>query len=393
MLNKIKLSLQYILPKQWLTELAGWGANKRAGWLTKAVIDLFVKYYKVDMKEAQNPDTASYRTFNAFFVRALRDGARPINTDPNVLVMPADGVISQLGRIEGEQLLQAKGHSYSLEALLAGNYQMADLFRNGTFATTYLSPRDYHRVHMPCNGILREMIYVPGDLFSVNHLTAQNVPNLFARNERVICLFDTEFGPMAQILVGATIVGSIETVWAGTITPPREGIIKRWTYPAGDCEGSIALLKGQEMGRFKLGSTVINLFTPGKVALQAHLQNLSVTRLGEPLGQTPAAAVPSDVTTSGANATDPQSEAIPAESPAVKVAASTDIEPGEVTEPAEKQLMTETPAPMAMEDNGDKVKSSVQQSSDKALDTAKSGSASAPASRPADSDDVAGKVE
>ncbi|EPB6871519.1 archaetidylserine decarboxylase, partial [Enterobacter asburiae] len=157
------------------------------------------------------------------------------------------------------------------------------LFRNGTFATTYLSPRDYHRVHMPCNGILREMIYVPGDLFSVNHLTAQNVPNLFARNERVICLFDTEFGPMAQILVGATIVGSIETVWAGTITPPREGVIKRWTWPAGEAEGSVALLKGQEMGRFKLGSTVINLFAPGKVKLAEQLESLSVTKLGQPL--------------------------------------------------------------------------------------------------------------
>jgi len=179
--------------------------------------------------------------------------------------------------------LQAKGHDYSLEALLAGNYQMADLFRNGSFATTYLSPRDYHRVHMPCNGILREMIYVPGDLFSVNHLTAQNVPNLFARNERVICLFDTEFGPMAQILVGATIVGSIETVWSGTVTPPREGIIKRWTWPAGDNEGSIALLKGQEMGRFKLGSTVINLFAPGQVKLVDTLQSLSVTKIGQPL--------------------------------------------------------------------------------------------------------------
>ena len=160
---------------------------------------------------------------------------------------------------------------------------MADQFRNGSFATTYLSPRDYHRVHMPCNGILREMIYVPGDLFSVNHLTAQNVPNLFARNERVICLFDTEFGPMAQILVGATIVGSIETVWSGTVTPPREGIIKRWTWPDGESEGAVALLKGQEMGRFKLGSTVINLFAPGKVKLAETLSSLSATRIGEPL--------------------------------------------------------------------------------------------------------------
>ena len=283
MLNDLKLSLQYILPKLWLTRLAGWGASKRAGWLTKLVIDLFVKYYKVDMKEAQKPDTAAYRTFNDFFVRPLRDDVRPLNTDPNVLVMPADGVISQLGAIENDKILQAKGHDYSLEALLAGNYQMADLFRNGSFATTYLSPRDYHRVHMPCNGILRVMIYVPGDLFSVNHLTAQNVPNLFARNERVICLFDTEFGPMAQILVGATIVGSIETVWSGTVTPPREGIIKRWTWPAGDNEGSIALLKGQEMGRFKQGSTVSNLFAPGQVKLVDTLQSLSVTKIGQPL--------------------------------------------------------------------------------------------------------------
>jgi len=302
LLNSFKLSLQYILPKLWLTRLAGWGASKRAGWLTKLVIDLFVKYYKVDMKEAQKPDTASYRTFNEFFVRPLRDDVRPLDTDPNVLVMPADGVISQLGKIEDDKILQAKGHNYSLEALLAGNYLMADLFRNGSFATTYLSPRDYHRVHMPCNGVLREMIYVPGDLFSVNHLTAQNVPNLFARNERVISLFDTEFGPMAQILVGATIVGSIETVWAGpltplregivgnietvwsgTITPPREGVIKRWTWPAGESEGSVALLKGQEMGRFKLGSTVINLFAPGKVQLVEKLASLSVAKLGQPL--------------------------------------------------------------------------------------------------------------
>ncbi|OAT76334.1 phosphatidylserine decarboxylase [Mangrovibacter phragmitis] len=283
MLNNIKLSLQYILPKLWLTRLAGWGANKRAGWLTKLVIDAFVKCYKVDMKEAQKPDTASYPTFNEFFVRPLREDARRLNTDPNALVMPADGAVSQCGAIEDDKLLQAKGHDYTLEALLAGNYNMAALFRNGSFVTTYLSPRDYHRVHMPCNGILREMIYVPGDLFSVNPLTAQNVPNLFARNERVICLFDTEFGPMAQIMVGATIVGSIETVWAGTVTPPREGIIKRWTWPDGSHEDAIALLKGQEMGRFKLGSTVINLFAPGKVTLDEQLKPLLTTRLGNTL--------------------------------------------------------------------------------------------------------------
>ncbi|ATZ10381.1 archaetidylserine decarboxylase [Erwinia amylovora] len=283
MLDRIKLGLNHLLPKKALTELAGWGASKRAGWLTKAVIDAFVWYYKVDMKEAQKPDTASYRTFNDFFVRPLRDEARPIETDPNLLILPADGAISQLGTIEDDQIFQAKGHTYSLEALLAGNAAMTDMLRNGEFVTTYLAPRDYHRVHMPCNGILREMIYVPGDLYSVNPLTAQHVPNLFARNERVICRFDTEFGPMVQILVGATIVGSIETVWSGTVTPPREGVIKRWSWPGAEEDGSVVLLKGQEMGRFKLGSTVINLFAAGKVKLAEHLTAGSQTRLGAPL--------------------------------------------------------------------------------------------------------------
>ncbi|KGT94404.1 phosphatidylserine decarboxylase [Erwinia typographi] len=283
MLDRLKLGLNTLLPKKGLTELAGWGAGKRAGWLTKAVIDAFVWYYKVDMKEAQKPDTASYRTFNDFFVRPLRDDARPIETDPNLLVLPADGAISQLGHIEGDQIFQAKGHTYSLEALLAGNAAMTEMFRDGEFVTTYLAPRDYHRVHMPCNGILREMIYVPGDLYSVNPLTAQNIPNLFARNERVICLFDTEFGPMAQILVGATIVGSIETAWAGTVTPPREGIIKRWSWPGAEEDGAVVLLKGQEMGRFKLGSTVINLFAKEKVKLAESLTPETKTRLGQTL--------------------------------------------------------------------------------------------------------------
>ncbi|MDU4094053.1 MAG: archaetidylserine decarboxylase [Pantoea sp.] len=283
MLDSIKLGLNHLLPKKWLTELAGWAASKRAGWLTKAVIDIFVWFYRVDMSEAQKPDTASYRTFNDFFVRPLRDEARPIDADPNLLVLPADGAVSQLGHIEGDTIFQAKGHYYSLEALLAGDRQMSAQFRDGEFATIYLAPRDYHRVHMPCNGILREMIYVPGDLYSVNPLTARNIPNLFARNERVICYFDTEFGPMVQILVGATIVGSIETAWAGTITPPREGVIKRWSWPGADAEGAVVLLKGQEMGRFKLGSTVINLFAPGRIKLAESLEAETKTRLGQPM--------------------------------------------------------------------------------------------------------------
>ncbi|MCV9878263.1 archaetidylserine decarboxylase [Brenneria izbisi] len=284
MLDNIKIKLQYWLPKIWLTRLAGWGADKPAGKLTKLVIDLFVRQYKVNMQEAQQPDTAAYRTFNEFFVRPLKPEVRPVDGHTHRLVQPADGLLSQLGPITDGKLIQAKNHLYSLEALLAGNYIMAELFRDGLFATIYLSPRDYHRVHMPCDGVLREMIYVPGDLFSVNLLTADNVPNLFARNERVICLFDTEFGPLAQILVGATIVGSIETIWAGTVTPPREGIIQRWTYPQAG-EGAVMLAKGQEMGRFKLGSTVINLFAPNRVQFAAHLNSLSVTRMGEPFAE------------------------------------------------------------------------------------------------------------
>lgn len=283
MLDKIKIALQHLLPKRWLTELAGWGAECRGGWLTRWVIMLFVHIYKVDMQEAKQSDVAAYPTFNAFFVRSLRDNVRPIDTDPAVLVLPADGIISQHGTIEGEQIFQAKGHHYSLEALLAGNESMITYFRGGSFVTIYLAPRDYHRVHMPYNGVLREMLYVPGNFFSVNPLITANIPNLFARNERVICLFNTNFGPMAQILVGAIIVGSIETVWAGPITPPREGIIKRWHYPQANSAESVILLKGQEMGRFKLGSIVINLFPSKNVLLSKHLSTQYVTRVGQRL--------------------------------------------------------------------------------------------------------------
>ncbi|RBO12704.1 MULTISPECIES: archaetidylserine decarboxylase [Pantoea] len=283
MFDRFKLGLNHILPKKALTELAGWGASRRGGWLTKAVIDAFVWFYKVDMAEASKPHTGSYRTFNDFFVRPLKEGARPVDPDASLLALPCDGAISQLGRITGDQIFQAKGHYYTLQALLAGNDELAEKFIDGEFVTTYLAPRDYHRVHMPCNGILREMIYVPGDLYSVNPLTARSIPNLFARNERVICVFDTDHGPMVQILVGATIVGSIETVWAGTVTPPREGVIKRWRYPSAEHDGAVVLLKGQEMGRFKLGSTVINLFAPDRVKLAESLEAESKTRLGQPL--------------------------------------------------------------------------------------------------------------
>lgn len=302
MLDRLKIKLQYLLPKQGLTRLAGWGAERRAAMLTHWVIKAFASYYKVDMKEAQDPSFTAYPTFNDFFVRPLRAGARPVVSGLDMLCLPADGAVSQLGPIADGKLFQAKGHYYTLEALLAGNYPLAEKFKDGQFATIYLAPRDYHRVHMPCDGVLREMIYVPGDLFSVNPLTAANVPNLFARNERVISVFDTEFGPMVQILVGATIVGSIETVWAGQITPPREGVIKRWTYPAAGEEGAIALEKGQEMGRFKLGSTVINLFAANQVMFMPQLKNGTVTRMGEPFAEAVRAPAAEPVTPAPENA-------------------------------------------------------------------------------------------
>ncbi|MGO2303808.1 MAG: archaetidylserine decarboxylase [Providencia sp.] len=281
MLDNIKIRLQYILPKQGLTKFAGWFADKNAGFVTQWAIKLFAKAYKVNMNEAQKSELTAYATFNDFFVRALRDDARPIVVLDNQLAQPADGAVSQLGPINDDLIFQAKGHNYTTEALLAGQYQLAEKFRGGDFITTYLSPSDYHRVHMPCDGLLTEMIYVPGDLFSVNPLTAANVPNLFARNERLICVFETPIGSMIQILVGATIVGSIETVWSGCVNTQREGVIKRWTYPTAHSEGAVFLKKGDEMGRFKLGSTVINLFEPNTISFNSSLIPGYATRMGE----------------------------------------------------------------------------------------------------------------
>lgn len=286
MLDKIKIRFQYMLPKQGLTQLAGWFANKNAGFVTQWAIKLFAKVYKVDMNEAQKSEFTAYATFNDFFIRPLKEEVRPVVAEGHQLAQPADGAISQLGSIQDDQIFQAKGHNYTVEALLAGNYQLANKFRGGEFITTYLSPRDYHRVHMPCDGLLTEMIYVPGDLFSVNPLTAANVPNLFARNERLICVFKTEIGLMVQILVGATIVGSIETVWSSCVNNQREGIIKRWTYPEQLTENAVFLKKGEEMGRFKLGSTVINLFEPNTIQFNSSLIPGYATRMGELLAET-----------------------------------------------------------------------------------------------------------
>lgn len=276
--QRAKVAFQYIMPQLYLTQLAGWFAQQKWGAVTHFVIKAFAKKYNVDMSEAKKENFSDYESFNQFFIRELKDDARKINENPTALCLPADGRVSQIGHIDDERLLQAKGHFFSLSDLLAGDEELVNTFKNGEFATIYLSPRDYHRVHMPCDATLRKMIYVPGDLFSVNPFLAEHVPNLFARNERVICVFDTEFGPMVQILVGATITASMSTVWAGVINPPRTGEIKVWTYQG---DNAIKLTKGQEMGAFQLGSTVINLFPANSMTLAEHLEVDVPVRMGE----------------------------------------------------------------------------------------------------------------
>lgn len=280
MSNQLKAIIQYLLPKQLLTSLFGWLAKKQLGSVTTWIIQGFIKLYKIDLSEAKLENAKDYKTFNDFFARKLKEDARPINDAVNSIVMPADGVISQFGTIQDNLLLQAKGHYYSLESLLACHSDMIKFFKHGSYVTTYLSPKNYHRFHMPCDGVLREMIYVPGSLFSVSQATTECIPNIFARNERVICLFETDLGPMAQILVGATIVGSIEVEWEGCITPPREGIMKRWVY-----SGEVKLAKGQDMGCFKLGSTVITLFASNTIEFDRHLKVGNTTCVGQKLAE------------------------------------------------------------------------------------------------------------
>ena len=255
--DRLAVLPQYLIPQQALTALAGWVASGQWGGATTGIINWFVQRYQVNMMEAANPDTASYKSFNEFFTRPLRSDARPLAACP--WVSPVDGAISQCGRIAGDQVFQAKGHSYSTRALVGGDAALAAQFQDGEFATLYLSPRDYHRIHMPCAGQLTRMIHVPGDLFSVNPTTARGVPGLFARNERVVCVFEGAHGPFVMVLVGATIVGSMATVWHGVVNPPRPGTVREWTYE----RDRITLAQGEEMGRFLLGSTVVMLFPQG----------------------------------------------------------------------------------------------------------------------------------
>ena len=281
MSDRLAVLPQYLLPKQALTVFAGKVANARSGNLTTRLINWFVGQYQVNMSEALNPDTSSYASFNEFFTRPLRPDARPLaNTE---LVSPVDGAISQLGAIQQDQIFQAKGHSYSTTALVGGDSKLAAQFQDGSFATIYLSPRDYHRIHMPCDGRLTRMIYVPGDLFSVNPTTARGVPGLFARNERVVCVFESAFGPFVLTLVGATIVGSMATAWHGVVNPPRSGEVREWRYD----EQQIVLKKGEEMGKFLLGSTVVMLFPRNTVDFVPGWQAEKPVCMGEAMGSKP----------------------------------------------------------------------------------------------------------
>ena len=288
MKDRLFIFIQYITPHHLLSRLAGCLAECRISWLKNAFINAFVRHFQVDMSQARVEDPTAYENFNAFFTRALKDGARPLDPAPNAVICPVDGAISQLGPIESGRIFQAKGHNYSVLELLGGDAERAAPFMGGEFATIYLSPKDYHRIHMPLAGTLREMVHVPGRIFSVNTVTAQNVPELFARNERVVCLFDTERGPMAMVLVGAMIVASIETVWAGLITPPKR-ILRSWRYDEA-ARAPIHLEKGAEMGRFKLGSTVILLFGPEQVRWAEQLAALTPVCMGQSLAQAKTAA-------------------------------------------------------------------------------------------------------
>jgi phosphatidylserine decarboxylase len=278
--ERLSLVVQHLAPKRQLTQFAGWVAGARRGAVTTWLIRDFVRRYGVNMAEAAEPDITHYKSFNDFFTRALRPGARPLAA--SALVSPVDGAISQFGAIERDQIFQAKGHRYSTTALVGGDSTLAAPYHGGHFATLYLSPKDYHRIHMPCDGRLVRMLHVPGELFSVNPATARGVPGLFARNERVVCFFESPAGPFVLVLVGATIVGSMATVWHGVVNPPRHPTVQDWRYEGAQ---SVVLRKGEEMGRFLLGSTVVMLFPPGPLQFNPAWQPGGAIRMGEVMAE------------------------------------------------------------------------------------------------------------
>jgi len=293
--ERVAVAAQHLLPKRALTQLMGALARAEGGAATRAattaVIRWFIQRYGVDMAEAAQSDPAAYNSFNNFFTRALKDGARPLadTQQGRTLLCPVDGAISQFGAIDGQRIFQAKGHDYTATALVGGDAALAAHLHGGHFATLYLSPRDYHRIHMPAAGRLLRMLHVPGELFSVNPATARGVPGLFARNERVVCVFEgTQQGggplqgkPWVLVLVGATIVGSMATVWHGLVNPPRPGTLRDWAYH----DQAIELAAGAEMGRFLLGSTVVLLFPAGPLRFDARWAPAGAIRMGQAMAQ------------------------------------------------------------------------------------------------------------
>lgn len=272
---------QYALPQHTLSILASHLTHCENKAWKNLFIKQIIRYYGVNMTEAAEPDIDAYRSFNDFFTRELKPGIRPLAAEKNAIACPADGAVSQAGPITGGNIFQAKGKSYTASDLLGGSPERAEPFNDGLFTTIYLSPKDYHRLHMPLTGTLREMVHIPGRLFSVNTATTNSVPGLFARNERVAAIFDTESGPMALVLVGAIFVSSIETVWHGVVTPPTVDKVREWRY-----ENDAPTLKiGEEMGRFNMGSTIIVLFGKDKAQWLDEFKADKEVKLGELIGR------------------------------------------------------------------------------------------------------------
>lgn len=282
MKDRIFALIQTLLPHHFLSSLMFKVTRIKVSWFKNFFIGKFITIYNVDMSQAQNENFTSYESFNAFFTRPLKPTARPLAEGANTILSPVDGTVSEVGRIQNDQVFQAKGKNFSLEKLVGGSPERAQFYRNGYFATLYLSPRDYHRIHMPISGRIREMVHVPGRLFSVSPSTARSVNGLFARNERVVAGFSTDAGPMAMIMVGAIFVSSMETVWAGTITPPRGNNLRQWSY---DTQKPIHLDRADEMGRFNMGSTVILLFSENSIQWNDDLKCGKKIQFGEKLGE------------------------------------------------------------------------------------------------------------
>jgi phosphatidylserine decarboxylase len=285
LLDRLLAAPQYFLPHHALSRLMLRLTRSRIPWWKNLLIRRFQRHFGVDMSEIRKTDPLAYASFNDFFTRALRPDARPLPESEDMIISPVDGTVSQVGRIQGDRIFQAKGHQFTLAELLGGDTTRAHAFHAGHFATLYLSPRDYHRIHMPFGGELRDLTYIPGRLFSVAPYTVRSVSHLFARNERLAVRFNTDAGPMAMVLIGALFVGCIETVWAGVVTPPHGHWVRVRRFDTADSD-KVRLRRGEEMGRFNMGSTVILLFGPGTVVWRDDLQPGAQVKMGQVIGQT-----------------------------------------------------------------------------------------------------------